>query len=97
MTAFDMTCLLQFFSEVVGASSSNKMDAKNLAIVLAPTLPPPAAALHRKSSSFPHSSTPPEDAMLTTNVEILQVGCWFKTDSPPIIYWTDKIYIDLIN
>lgn len=78
MTGFGLTCLLQFFSEVVAASTSNKMDAKNLAIVLAPTLSPPAAALRRKSSSFPHSSSPPEDAMLTTNVEILQVSCCFK-------------------
>lgn len=73
------------------------MDAKNLAIVLAPTLSPAAAALRRKSSSFPHSSSPPEDAMLTTNVEILQVGCWFKADSQYIIYWTDKIYTDILH
>lgn len=77
-----MTVWLQFFSEVVEASSSNKMDARNLAIVLAPTLAPPAA-LRRKSSSFHHSSSPTEDAMLSTNVEILQVSWHFMADYLP--------------
>ncbi|KAK8387386.1 hypothetical protein O3P69_018166 [Scylla paramamosain] len=67
--------LIDFFSEVVEASDSNKMDARNLAIVLAPNLLPPTLshppALRRKSSSFPDSTS--EDTMLTKNIEILQL------------------------
>lgn len=61
----------QFLSDVVAASGSNLMDAHNLAIVLAPNLLPTSITVNnRKGAAGPLHS---EDAMLATNIEILQV------------------------
>ncbi|XP_042224990.1 uncharacterized protein LOC121868425 isoform X2 [Homarus americanus] len=66
--------LMDFFSDVVTTSSSNLMDARNLAIVLAPNLLPTTITL--PSTSSWKSSTQfltCEDAMLATNIEVLQL------------------------
>ncbi|XP_037795209.1 uncharacterized protein LOC119590603 [Penaeus monodon] len=63
--------LMDFLSDVVAASGSNLMDAHNLAIVLAPNLLPTSITVNnRKGSAGPLHS---EDAMLATNIEILQL------------------------
>ncbi|XP_063595757.1 uncharacterized protein LOC134772646 [Penaeus indicus] len=72
--------LMDFLSDVVHASGSNLMDAHNLAIVLAPNLLPTSITLNNKKGSA--GSLHSEDAILATNIEILQAKSRTKMGQP---------------
>ncbi|XP_071528598.1 uncharacterized protein [Panulirus ornatus] len=65
--------LMDFFSDVVAASGSNLMDARNLAIVLAPNLLSTTIMPHTTNRKSHGQVLLSEDAMLATNIEILQL------------------------
>ncbi|XP_045587888.2 uncharacterized protein [Procambarus clarkii] len=70
---YTLVYLMDFFSDVVAASGSNLMDARNLAIVLAPNLLPTTFTPPASSWKSSGHSLPSEDVMLATNIEILQL------------------------
>ncbi|KAK7021120.1 Rho GTPase-activating protein 11A, partial [Halocaridina rubra] len=64
--------LMDLMTEVAASSAHNLMDAHNLAIVLAPNLLPTTfTSTNSRKSATPNLHS--EDALLTTNIEIMQL------------------------